>query len=75
MLEAPVPLKDWPNDDQTSRVVLIARDLTAEHLADSLELPKLKPSTARLARRGGRAVAAYDPIAPCAKNLASRSRR
>ncbi|WP_108502639.1 CobW family GTP-binding protein [Paracoccus indicus] len=47
MLEAPVPLKDWPKDDQTSRVVLIARDLSVAHLAGTLELLKLKPGTAR----------------------------
>ncbi|SCY65057.1 CobW family GTP-binding protein [Paracoccus tibetensis] len=43
MLEAPVPLKDWPKDDQTSRVVLIARDLSAEALAGTLELLRLRP--------------------------------
>lgn len=52
MLEAPVPLKDWPKGDQTSRVVLIARDLTTEHLAGTLELLRLKPRTARLPATG-----------------------
>lgn len=43
MLEAPVPLKDWPEGDRTSRVVLIARDLSAEALAGALELLRLRP--------------------------------
>lgn len=43
MLEAPVPLKDWPRDDRTSRIVLIARDLSAEHLAGTLDLLRLRP--------------------------------
>lgn len=46
MLDAPVPLKNWPEGDQTSRVVLIARDLTTEHLADMLDLLRLTPGAA-----------------------------
>lgn len=43
MLEAPVPLKTWPEGDRTSRVVLIARDLTAAYLAETLDLLRLRP--------------------------------
>lgn len=46
ILDAPVPLKDWPDGDQTSRIVLIARDLSAAHLTATLDLLRLKPGAA-----------------------------
>ncbi|MFN3276631.1 MAG: CobW family GTP-binding protein [Paracoccus sp. (in: a-proteobacteria)] len=42
LLEPPVPLEDWPAGDRTSRVVLIARDLSAEDLEASLDLLRMR---------------------------------
>jgi len=43
ILEQPVPLRDWPADDFSSRVVLIARDSSVEHLRAHLELLRMRP--------------------------------
>ncbi len=43
IFEPPVPLKDWPEGDHTSRVVLIARDFSKEDLRDSLQTLLLHP--------------------------------
>ncbi|MEP2716237.1 GTP-binding protein [Pseudophaeobacter sp.] len=43
IFEPPVPLKDWPAADCTSRVVLIARDFTKADLQQSLETLLLRP--------------------------------
>ncbi|MDV4143363.1 CobW family GTP-binding protein [Shimia sp. FJ5] len=37
IFEPPLPLKDWPAGDTTSRVVIIARDLSERTLKESLE--------------------------------------
>lgn len=44
ILEPPVPLKDWPADDTISRIVLIARDMSVEHLIANLDLLRLRNS-------------------------------
>ena len=46
ILDAPVPLKDWPDADRTSRIALIARDLSPAHLTATLDLLRLKPAAA-----------------------------
>ena len=38
IFDAPVPLKTWAKDDTTSRIVVIARNLTKEELQESLNL-------------------------------------
>ncbi|WP_240705081.1 CobW family GTP-binding protein [Pacificoceanicola onchidii] len=38
VFDAPVPMKSWSGDDTTSRVVVIARDMTEEELQASLSL-------------------------------------
>lgn len=43
IFEPPVPLKGWPAGDSTSRVVLIARDLTQEELHHSLRTLLMRP--------------------------------
>jgi G3E family GTPase len=49
IFEPPVPLKDWPAGDTTSRVVIIARDMSERELNESLNelraagLPTAKP--------------------------------
>ncbi|WP_321831314.1 GTP-binding protein [Thalassovita sp.] len=43
IFEPPVPLKDWPEGDHTSRVVVIARDFPQEDLAQSLATLRMRP--------------------------------
>ena len=43
IFDAPVPMKSWAGDDTTSRVVVIARDMSEEDLAASLELLRMQP--------------------------------
>jgi G3E family GTPase len=43
IFEPPVPLKDWPEGDTTSRVVLIARDFSQEDLEQSLAMLRMRP--------------------------------
>ncbi len=43
IFEPPVPLKAWPKDDRTSRVVIIARDIPKADLLESLEMLRLSP--------------------------------
>ncbi|MBM7070332.1 GTP-binding protein [Actibacterium sp. 188UL27-1] len=43
IFDPPVPLKTWPNDDRTSRIVVIARDLLKGELQRSLNL--LRPTS------------------------------
>jgi G3E family GTPase len=43
IFEPPVPLTGWPDGDQTSRVVLIARDFTQEELDQSLNVLRMRP--------------------------------
>ncbi|MEP4198815.1 MAG: GTP-binding protein [Aliishimia sp.] len=44
IFDAPVPLESWTGDDTTSRVVVIARDMSEEDLAASLELLRMQPT-------------------------------
>ncbi|WP_330629521.1 GTP-binding protein (plasmid) [Thioclava litoralis] len=44
IFEMPVPLKHWPSDDKTSRVVVIARDMTQADLDASLTMLRLLPA-------------------------------
>ena len=39
--EPPVPLRDWTGDDRTSRIVVIARDISDRKLAQSLEMLRM----------------------------------
>jgi G3E family GTPase len=48
ILEQPVPLKSWPADDVSSRVVLIARDSSVEQLNAHLELLRLRPDPTKV---------------------------
>lgn len=43
IFEAPVPLETWTNDDTTSRVVIIARNMRKEDLEASLEILRMQP--------------------------------
>lgn len=43
IFEPPVPLKDWPAGDHTSRVVVIARDFPQEDLEQSLAMLRMRP--------------------------------
>lgn len=43
IFDAPVPLKTWCGKSATSRVVVIARDMTEEELATSLEILRMQP--------------------------------
>ncbi|MEP3845122.1 MAG: GTP-binding protein [Paracoccaceae bacterium] len=43
IFDAPVPLESWTSKDTTSRVVIIARDMSEEDLAASLELLHMQP--------------------------------
>ncbi|OBY27653.1 cobalamin biosynthesis protein P47K [Leisingera sp. JC1] len=43
VFEPPVPLKDWPAGDHTSRVVVIARDFPLEDLEQSLAMLRMRP--------------------------------
>lgn len=43
IFDAPVPLKTWSGKNATSRVVVIARDMTEEELATSLEILRMQP--------------------------------
>ena len=38
IFNAPIPLKNWPVDDATSRIVIIARDVTEAELQESLDM-------------------------------------
>jgi len=38
LFDPPVPLRDWPKDDQQSRIVVIARDMTNPELNRSLDM-------------------------------------
>lgn len=38
VFEPPIPLKDWPNDDCRSRIVVIARDMSRPELQHSLNM-------------------------------------
>lgn len=38
IFDPPVPLKNWPSGNTTSRIVVIARDTTREHLLRSLDM-------------------------------------
>ncbi|MEM9786545.1 MAG: GTP-binding protein [Pseudomonadota bacterium] len=42
IFEPPVPLESWSQPDKTSRVVVIARDMSAEDLAASLNLLRMR---------------------------------
>lgn len=42
IFDAPVPLKSWAGKDTTSRVVVIARDMTSEELQASLETLRMQ---------------------------------
>ncbi|MDX8346895.1 GTP-binding protein [Cognatiyoonia sp. IB215446] len=42
IFDPPVPLKSWTHEDKTSRVVVIARDMSAEDLAASLDLLRMQ---------------------------------
>lgn len=43
IFEPPVPLKDWPEGDHTSRVVVIARDFPQQDLEQSLAMLHMRP--------------------------------
>lgn len=43
IFEPPVPLKDWPEGDHTSRVVVIARDFPFEDLEQSVAMLRMRP--------------------------------
>ncbi|MEP2889709.1 CobW family GTP-binding protein [Tateyamaria sp.] len=43
IFDAPVPLESWTGEGTTSRVVVIARDMSEEDLAASLELLRMQP--------------------------------
>lgn len=38
LFDPPVPLHDWPGGDRTSRIVIIARDMTRSELVHSLDM-------------------------------------
>ncbi len=42
IFEPPVPLDGWPEDDRTSRVVIIARDIPGSELEESLSLLQMR---------------------------------
>lgn len=42
IFEPPVPLQNWPEGDQTSRIVVIARDIPQSDLIDSLSLLEMQ---------------------------------
>lgn len=44
IFEPPVPLESWAGEDTTSRVVVIARDMSKEELATSLNTLRMQPS-------------------------------
>nr|WP_242679169.1 GTP-binding protein [Rhodobacter calidifons] len=48
IFDAPVPLKDWPACDTTSRVVVIARDIPKPDLEASLATLRLRPDPVAL---------------------------
>lgn len=45
LFDPPVPLKDWPGGDRTSRIVVIARDMTRPELTRSLDMLRAHQST------------------------------
>ncbi len=44
IFDAPVPLKSWSGEDQTSRIVVIARDMDKIDLQASLETLRMQPN-------------------------------
>jgi G3E family GTPase len=44
IFEPPVPLENWPKDDKTSRIVVIARDISKQDLQDSLAMLAVMPA-------------------------------
>jgi G3E family GTPase len=52
IFDAPVPLKSWTGKDTTSRVVVIARDMSEEDLAASLVLLRMQPKEIDKATEG-----------------------
>jgi len=43
IFDPPVPLEGWPEDDRTSRIVVIARDVSKAELQDSLAILRMRP--------------------------------
>ncbi|MEP5632377.1 MAG: GTP-binding protein [Tateyamaria sp.] len=52
IFDAPVPLESWTGEGTTSRVVVIARDMSEEDLAASLELLRMQPKEVDVATEG-----------------------
>ncbi len=52
IFDAPVPLESWTGKGTTSRVVVIARDMSEEDLAASLELLRMRPKEIDAATEG-----------------------
>ena len=52
IFDAPVPLESWTGEGTTSRVVVIARDMSEEDLAASLELLRMQPKEIDAATEG-----------------------
>ena len=44
IFDPPVPLRNWNKDDKTSRITVIARDMTNEDLKASLRLLNMRPN-------------------------------
>ena len=43
IFEPPVPLENWPEENLTSRVVVIARDISKADLEESLSMLRMRP--------------------------------
>jgi len=52
IFDAPAPLKTWPHDDKTSRVVVIARDFDKAELEAGLETLRMSPKDAAAPANG-----------------------
>ncbi|MGH1353587.1 MAG: CobW family GTP-binding protein [Thalassovita sp.] len=71
IFDAPVPLKNWSGEDSTSRVVVIARDMSEADLKASLDMLLMRPADSTVSDDlpGGMMVETIDmpfcPIPPC----------
>lgn len=61
IFDAPVPLKSWSGDDTTSRVVVIARDMSEADLNASLDTLRMQPTEAEAASKNLMAEASGTP--------------